>query len=297
MNYTIKEQFALVALNGQDSKNNSLAKKAAIVGIEAASILQRLLMDELRDIDEFKVCLEQELKGIKKISYKRSRMIESEIVAILKAEKALKEIPNLLGCDMNYYTAKIIMREYKSNEEVYQNITEGVKAIILEPGEVPEETLALLWLFRECGCMHDIFSIEEQKRVQERLIELAAENQLYKIILEQEFYSGKRQTYLNFLSWKHNLFKNPYLEGINLLFPFFDRKQAVFIDMVILGTTVKDRRENAMQFLRENGHSCEEMRIGSETLVKIDNGYYRIWPSSRSCKVPIQGVELLPVYR
>lgn len=299
MDYMLKEQLALVALNGQDSVRDTLAKKAAIAGIEAANVLQLLLLEnEPGDVDEFKARFKETLEGIKKISRRNRRIIEKEIVSVLKEKKLLEEIPSLLGCDMNYYTAKVTMREYKGDEGVYQKITESIKAVILEPGEVSDEVVAILWLFRECGCMHDIFSVEEQRKVQERLIELAAANPIYKIILEGEFSKGMGKTFLGFLGWKHNLFKNPYLEGINLLFPFLDRKQAIFIDMVIFGTTVKDRRQAAIEFLRKNGHSCEELRIGSETLVKIDNSYYRIWPSTRSgYKIPIQGVELLPAYR
>ncbi|WP_342759869.1 hypothetical protein [Kineothrix sedimenti] len=298
MDYTIMEQFALVALDGQDSIHNTAAKKAAVIGIAAASVLQTLLVEDAqKNVNEFKNRFCHQLEKIKKMNGKQRRSLEKETVSMLKAEKVLEEVPNLLGCDMNYYTANVTMREYKTDEGTYQRIIESVRAVILEPGEVPEETVAVLWLFRECGCFHDIFSIEEQKKIESRLIEISAESQLYKVILEQEFHSGVRRTYLKFLNFKSNIFKNPYLEGVNLLFPFFDRRQAIFIDMVILGTTVRDRRQTAMQFLRENGHSCEELRIESETMVKIDNAYYRIWPSTRSCKVPIQGVELLPVYR
>ncbi len=298
MDYTIMEQFALVALDGQDSMHNTVAKKAAVMGIAAANVLQTLLVEDVQEnMNEFENRFCHQLENIKKMNGKQRRSLEKEIVSVLKVEKVLEEVPNLLGCDMNYYTANVTMREYKSNEDAYQRITESIRAVILEPGEVTEETVAVLWLIRECGCMHDIFSIEEQYKIEARLIELSAENQLYKIILGQEFHSGVRRTYLKYLDFKRNIFKNPYLEGINLLFPFFDRRQAIFIDMVILGTTVKDRRQNAMKFLRENGHSCEELRIESETMVKIDNAYYRIWPSARSCRIPIQGVELLPVYR
>lgn len=99
------------------------------------------------------------------------------------------------------------------------------------------------------------------------------------------------------MNWKHKIFTNPYLEGVNLMFPFLDRRQAIFIDMVIMGTSVKDRRSAAIAFLEKNGHTCEKIKNGTETIVKVDNEYYRIFPSTRSFKIPIQGVELLPVYK
>lgn len=46
------------------------------------------------------------------------------------------------------------------------------------------------------------------------------------------------------------------------------------------------------------GHYVEEVKSGSETLLKIDNAYYRIFPTvKRAYKVPIQGANLVPVYQ
>lgn len=102
----------------------------------------------------------------------------------------------------------------------------------------------------------------------------------------------------SFLRGKTDLFKNPYLEGVNLLYPFLDRRQAIFIDFVILGTNVEQRRLAVESFLTEKGHYVEEVKIGTETLLKIDNMYYRIWPKTIRCsRVPIQGANLVPVYR
>lgn len=60
---------------------------------------------------------------------------------------------------------------------------------------------------------------------------------------------------------------------------------------------LKNGGGKTIEFLRSNGHVCEEVPMGSERFIKVDNKYYRIFPSTRSCKVPIQGIELLPVYR
>lgn len=89
------------------------------------------------------------------------------------------------------------------------------------------------------------------------------------------------------------MFQNPYLEGINLLFPFLDRRQAIFIDFVILGTDVKRRREAVIAYLTEKGHIVETVRNETETLLKIDNMYYRIWPKTLVInRVPVQGANL-----
>ncbi len=71
-----------------------------------------------------------------------------------------------------------------------------------------------------------------------------------------------------FVKTKSKLLKNPYLEGVNLVFPYLDRRKSVFIDMVILGTNVADRRAAAVEYLKKKGFAVEEIRVGSETLLK-----------------------------
>lgn len=297
--FSMMEEFALIALNGLDSRNRTEAKKAALFGIEAARRLQEMFQKETeKDAREFAAMLQEELEQMKKMKHKDFVHLEKEITEVLTAEEVMAEVPNLLGCDMNYYTAGVTMKEYKSEESIYQRIIEEIRATILEPGKVPLEIFTMLWLMRECGCMHDIFSQEEQKQVEQRCIELKSKEEYYRILWESEFHNVIRNAYLKILRWKHNFFKNPYLEGINLIFPFLDRKQAIFIDMVVMGTNVKGRRQAVIEFVIKNGHTCTELEMGEETLLKIDNSYYRIWPYTRRAgRIPIQGVELLPVYR
>lgn len=96
---------------------------------------------------------------------KERNALEKEFTDILKAEGILKEIPNLLGCDMNYYTANVTMREYKSDSALYQSLIEKIRACALEQTELPEDIVILLWLFRESGCMHDIFPRRNRRGV------------------------------------------------------------------------------------------------------------------------------------
>lgn len=63
------------------------------------------------------------------------------------------------------------------------------------------------------------------------------------------------------------------------------------------GTSVEERRIAVIEHISSMGHYVEEVKNGSETLLKIDNVYYRIFPRSmQMARVPIQGVELVPVY-
>ena len=119
-----------------------------------------------------------------------------------------------------------------------------------------------------------------------------------RVICGTKVYQSPRQLFaLRFLREKHNLFRNPYLEGVNLVFPFLERRNAIFIDFSILGTDVKERRAAAVAFLRERGHRVEEVKSGTETFLKVENAYYRIFPGARLVyKLPVQGVNLVPVY-
>ena len=139
-NYTIAEQFAVIALNAQDSLHESVAKNVAVAGIAAAKTVQTLLYEEEnRDAAVFEQKLREQLDGIKKMKRKERNALEKEFTDILKAEGILKEIPNLLGCDMNYYTANVTMREYKSDSALYQYIIEKIRTCVLEQTELPED--------------------------------------------------------------------------------------------------------------------------------------------------------------
>ena len=143
-NYTIAEQFAVIALNAQDSLHESVAKNVALVGIAAAKTVQTLLYEENRDAAVFELKLREQLDGIKKMKRKERNALEKEFTDILKAERILKEIPNLLGCDMNYYTANVTMREYKSDSALYQSIIKKIRTCALEQTELPEDIVILL---------------------------------------------------------------------------------------------------------------------------------------------------------
>ncbi len=68
--------------------------------------------------------------------------------------------------------------------------------------------------------------------------------------------------------------------------------------MVVFGTDVADRRNAVIDYLRERGHSVESVEYGEEHLLKIDNVYYRIFPTARRFHVGVvQGVAIVPAYQ
>lgn len=293
----LSQQYALLALNGQESLHPSVAKNAVLRAVAAARVLETELGRDTNSFLEFSAALQKAVQIAKTLKKKEASRIEQEVVKALKAEELLKEVPDLLGCDMDYDTSGIELKAYLSDEISYVRIKEGLRAEILEDGPISLEYAVLLWLLRESGCIHDLFSVSEQSRVEERMTEAAAQDEQYRTLWEAEFHSIFEGAMNRFVKTKSKLFKNPYLEGVNLAFPYLDRRKSVFIDMVILGTNVADRRAEAIEYLSKKGFTVEEIRIGSETLLKIGNIYYRIFPMTKTAyKVPIQGVNLVPAY-
>ena len=290
----LSQQYALLALNGQESLHPSVAKNAVLRAVAAAQVLEiEMGKADTSSFSEFSAALQKAVQIAKTLKKKEASQIEQEVVNALKAEELLKEVPDLLGCDMDYDTSGIELKAYLSDEISYVSL----RAEILEDGPISLEYAVLLWLLRESGCIHDLFSISEQSRVEERMTETAAQDEQYRTLWEAEFHSIFEGVMNRFVKTKSKLFKNPYLEGVNLAFPYLDRRKSVFIDMVIWGTNVADRRAVAVEYLSKKGFTVEEIRIGSETLLKIGNIYYRIFPMTKTAyKVPIQGVNLVPAY-
>ena len=294
----LSQQYAIIALDGQESLHPSLSKSAAVRGIVAAKVLEEVIgTDEECETPDFIFGVNKAVEAAKSLKKKEAKQLEKEMADMLEADGVMEEVPDILGCDMDYYTAGVELKAYRSEENTYLGVREGVRAEILEDGPVTVECAVLLWLFRESGCIHDLFSVSEQEKVQARMTEAASDNENFRALWQAEFHSAVESFAERFLRAKHNLFKNPYLEGVNLLFPYLERRKSIFIDFVILGTDVKERRIAVMEHLTKMGHYVEEVKSGSETMLKVDNAYYHIFPmTKRAYKVPIQGANLVPVY-
>ena len=295
----LSRQYAVIALDGLESLHPSMAKSAVIRAIAAAKVMEEVMHTEAEsDPAVFIPKLNEAVEGVKDLRKKDEKQIEEEMAGLLEADGLMEQIPDILGCDMDYYTSGVELKAYRSDEDTYIRIREGLRAEILEEGVISTECAVLLWLLRESGCIHDLFSVSEQDQVQRRMTDAAAENEIFRAMWQTEFHSAVESFAGRFLRAKHNLFKNPYLEGVNLIFPYLERRKAIFIDFVVLGTDVQSRRIAVMEHLSKMGHYVEEVKSGSETLLKIDNAYYRIFPTvKRAYKVPIQGANLVPVYQ
>lgn len=295
--YTVVQQYALIGLDGVDSLHKSNEKSAVLRAVAAGRLVEELLISGVCQEDIFEEKLEQGLREVRSMDWGEMKILEKEVTEPLVSGGALDQVPDLLGCDMNYYTSGVELKVYRSDKELYLRITEALRAEILEEGALTEDSILLLWLIRESGFIHEIFSRREQEEAEQRMVAASAEEKWIRILWSREFHRLTESLGTAFLRKKKELFKNPYMEGINIMYPFLDRRQAIFIDLVVFGTKVRDRRMAAMSFLSEQGHFVEEVKNGTETLLKIDNVCYRLVPKTVVCRVPIQGVVLFPVYR
>lgn len=294
---TLSQQYAVIALNGLESLHPSIVKEAVLRGIAAAKVMEGMLQTEDCEEEKFISMLDEAVERAKSLKKNESKKIETQMAEELEKDGWMEQVPDLLGCDMDYYTAGVELKAYRSEESIYLRLREGLRAEILDEGEISLECALLLWLHRESGCIHDLFSVTEQNEVQERMLDLSVKSVKYRALWQAEFHSTLENFVGKFLKVKKKLFKNPYLEGVNLIFPFLERRKAIFIDFVVFGTNVTERRTAIMEHLCKMGHYVEEVKVGSETLLKIDNSYYRVFPfTKRAYKVPIQGANIVPVY-
>lgn len=292
------QKAALAGLDTLEANHYTQAKSAVLRGIAALTALEPLLAEiQSGEPIVFKEGLTKLIQQVKKLGKKELKEIEKETVLTLKQEGALEEVPALIACDMNYETAGVKITEYRTSQTEYRKVVESIRAEILEEGEPSLESVCLLWMFRESCLMSEVFSSSEQKLVKQKIGDISSQNDCFRRLFEAEFHSVLSNFSTSFLKAKKNLFQNPYLEGVNLMFPFLERRSAIFIDFVVLGTTVADRRKEVLCYLSERGHYAEEVKNGRETLLRIDNSYYRIFPMTKAAyHIPIQGASLVPVY-
>jgi len=294
----LPQKAALAGLDTLEANHYTQAKSAVLRGIAALTALEPLLAEiESGEPIVFKEGLTKLIQQVKKLGKKELKEIEKETVLTLKQEGALEEVPALIACDMNYETAGVKITEYRTSQTEYRKVVESIRAEILEEGEPSLESVCLLWMFRESCLMSEVFSSSEQILVKQKIGDISSQNDCFRRLFEAEFHSVLSNFSTSFLKAKKNLFQNPYLEGVNLMFPFLERRSAIFIDFVVLGTTVADRRKEVLCYLSERGHYAEEVKNGRETLLRIDNSYYRIFPMTKAAyHIPIQGASLVPVY-
>lgn len=327
---TLTQSFSMIALNAQNSIYMTTVKKVALRCMVAAVILE-ICLDNGITSDGDKFTIQEDVLGkstkedywesvvspllhkshgeekdmnwcLKKasaLSTKRLVIFEHKLVNTLSGMNLIEVIPSLLESDLNYDTAGVPVKEYRSNIKEYSNITEGIKAEILEDGPVTDEIICILWLLRESGCMHDLFSRKEIEKAAARMNELYKNSSLAKTMFPIHIYRGIEMCVKEYLRLKTAVVTTAFGSGINFAFPILQRSNSVFIDAETWFPDSEKRLEDLKKRLVSNGHEFSVVHAGPTPLVKIDNFVYEAIPQSVNPggTLSIHGVRLLPIHR
>lgn len=324
-NLNLAESFALIALNAQRSLELTIAKKVALRSIAAAVILELHLggglhnvpanfhLEEdpaigsqewnyrlavLKPLADKKRELNRELpwwlRRASSLSVRKLGILENSITASLKRQGLLEEIPHLLGCDLYFHSSGVSIKEYRSNLREYTSITEYLRADVLEEGNVTDESVCLLWLLRESGCMHDLFSRNELVQVTAKMVNLMQNDPLAKLLYPLRIRRGTEIAVKQLMQFKKRAVSTQTSSGVNFLFPILERSQAIFIDTEAMLSGPDARLNDVLARLESKGHQVQVLRKGQVPLLKIDNLLYEAIPHAVYGRVPIHGVRLLP---
>ncbi len=232
------------------------------------------------------------LKRASMLPNRQLKLVERTIADSLKGMHLLEEIPNLLGCDLYYTSADVAIKEYRSNLEEYTGITESLRAEILEDGVIADETICMLWLLRESGGLHDIFSNNELEIVTNRMNELYQSSSLAKAVFPINIHQDIEIIIKGILNSKKLAIKNSVGTGINFAFPVFERSQSVFIETEAWFSNSEQRLKDVKARLESKGHIYKVMHEGEVPLIKVDNIVYEAIPAAIGGRLPIHGVRL-----
>lgn len=330
MELNFAQNFSIIALNAQDSLHLTVAKKISLRCMSAATILELYLNNEFetkgnlltiskKDLQKPSITLYQEsvlnailgkkesltdtlpnyLTSVIKFSSKELKDIERTLVDSLKGIDFIEEIPGLLGCDLQLHTAGVLIKEYRSNMNYYTRLTESLKAEFLEDAPISDESILMLWLLRESGCLHDLFSKDDIKLLGKKMSELFETNFLAKQILPLNIHTSIEMAVKNFLSRKKEIMSTPTGSGINFAFPVFERSESIFIETEAWFSNKEDRLRDVKVRLDLYGHTYTILREGKVPLIKINNFIYEAIPTAETYQVTIHGVRLrkYPLYQ
>ncbi|OMD70319.1 hypothetical protein BSK48_15500 [Paenibacillus odorifer] len=325
MDLKLAPSFSLIALNAQRSLQMTTVKKVSLRCMAAAVILE-LYLEGCFTQSENKLTLHKEaldqshstlyretvlqpllhnsaevtgdlnwwLKKASRKSNHQLKKFETAISDYLQAMNLLEDIPSLIGSDMYFDSAEVEIRAYRSNMEAYTSITENMRAEILEEGPVTDEVICMLWLLRECGCMHDFFSLNELEQVNIKLHDLYQSNLWAKALFPIQIRQGVELGIKRFLALKTKFAKTFIGSSLNLIFPALERSRAVFIETESWFDNSNQRLDAVITRLMSYGHEVKVLERGSIATLKIDNLLYDAIPHFVMMKVPIQGVRLIP---
>lgn len=284
---SLHERFAIIALNGLQVETMTVAKKLAVRGIMAAEILEKYLNE-----DSLSKQVDMDFRKILISSKRKLKSAEERFTKELKEKGLLSVIPSILNCDMYYVTSGVEVSEYLCDSAEYTRQAEGIRAELLEDGEMSSEIIFLWWLMRESSCFYDLFSPLEIDKITQRLNEIHLNSKVAKELFNLKLQRKIEQIYAKYLKKKHEIFTTALGTGFLFIVPFFERKESVFIDVEQWFSDKDKRLSSVLDRFALKGHVVSVIRTGQTPLIKVDNIYYECIPTQVVVKVPIQGVRL-----
>lgn len=317
---TLTQGFALLALNAQASDRMTVARRAALRCIAAASLLEAALdhalpLDAAPALPDSALSLYQQIalsemhvrdadaplsKCIAVAAHLRDRQlkkIERAVTESLMGEGLLESIPSLISCDLYIHEAGVEYTEYRADQSAYLGIAERLRAEVLENGTLTDDCVAMLWLLRESGALTDLFAEEELTAVGARTLEAYRTNPFARTLYLIKIHSFVEHSIKGMLRAKSKLLATDAGLGINFLCPLLERSQSIFIEAEGIGAKAEGRMESIRERLSLLGHRWEILHEGRVPLVRIDNVVYECIPDGTTLAggsfcVPIYGVRL-----
>ena len=285
MDLTLSERFALIGFNGYESEHREIGKQNVLRVLAAA-----VFLEENYDLATGKWHFnEQGIKDAMKKANKKE--LERTYAERLQSKQLLSKVPSLLGCDL-YYDKNIKLKTYVSDTREFECQLDLLRAEFLEEGPISEESIILVWLLFESLCFYQVFSVYEQNEITARMASLRNESTLAKALYPIEIRSLWGTVAVGFLRLKSQAAATETGKGFNFIFPFFERKQSIFIDTEEYFPNAQLRLKNVLDRISSQGHVYEVLREGAVPVVKIDNIKYELIPGAVVGKMPIHGVRL-----
>lgn len=316
------QNFAVIALNTEETSRLTNAKRISLRCMAAAVILELYLKDHFTKQQDRLAFEKQDngkaltlyqdtvleallgsklelldtlpnlLEEVTKLSKKSLKKIEDAFSNSLKERNVLEEIPSLLNCDLEFETAGIAVKAYRSDEELYAKLAESFRAESLEVGGMTDEAILMLWLLKESGRIYDLFSKDELNRVAERFNALQEDNTLAKLIFPINIHQTKESLVKNFFKLKKDIMSSPEGSGVNFIFPFIERSEAVFIETKAYFASEQERLCEVKGRLESHGIAFSVLHEGAVPLIKIGNVLYEAVPYTKQYRMPVHGVQL-----
>lgn len=300
---SLTEKFGLIGLKNQRSTQLTMAKKASLRCLAAATILEHLKMNNT-EIDMSTYIsdvlplfsntkdINTSLKEVLGLTNKQLKKIEDVMIAHLKEKHYIRDKNSLVSCDLEFETAGIIVKEYVVNESIYQSFIEPFRAELLEGFEVDDETIALLWLCKESGSLQEMFSENELMKVADRYDNLYRTNHFAADLYEIVIHRSSENIVKKLLGKKQKDISTAFGSGLNFIFPLIERSQAVFIESDSYFADNEKLLSAIKEKLNKFNIKYEIVKFEKVSLLKIDGIYYEAIPFAKSYKMPVHGVQL-----